>query len=158
MSVSPEELAQRDGLVVCPQCLTAYQAVPPGSLPQAASLSTKHTAGTDAPKRFCPHCGKRIDEGINFCPYCGNKLQHMPPPIPTPESSGQELFANKHVEPAEPTHAVDSFEWKPLLPSYRYVDRHAHEPASKRFQAVAIAIILALLSLLAYIILQAIKL
>ena len=60
--MSLEELSLRDGLVVCPQCLTAYQAVEQGTLPPQVSRLEDSTTATHA-KRFCPHCGEKIGQG-----------------------------------------------------------------------------------------------
>jgi hypothetical protein len=28
----------------------------------------------EAPKRFCPNCGRIVKEGTKFCPYCGSQV------------------------------------------------------------------------------------
>lgn len=162
--MSLEELSLRDGLVVCPQCLTAYQVVEPGEL--SPPVDKRGNTKMASAMRFCPHCGESIGEGINFCPYCGGNL-HAASAVATATS------AKSHDTPAShPMHGPSDketsnhrqggraekeqlFDWKPIIPSYRLAQVRQREPASLRFQAFAISIIIALLALLAFIIYKA---
>ena len=168
--MSLEELSLRDGLVVCPQCLTAYQAVEQGTLPPQVSRLEDSTTATHA-KRFCPHCGEKIGQGINFCPYCGGNLRDdaasSPDDVVKTASSREtgihdkeqvsQQGANKHRHgnPDKDDEPQQTFDWKPIIPSYRLAQIRRSEPASPRFQAFAIATILALLALLAFIVYHA---
>lgn len=94
ISISPEELAISNAVVVCPQCLTEFVAQGV-DLPSVSS--TRHQTddhpdqvqdnhGTHA-ERFCYGCGQELPlhDGLRFCPFCGipllaNQLsrQHKP--------------------------------------------------------------------------------
>lgn len=175
MTVSLEELSLRDGLVVCPQCLNAYQAVEAGTLPAVTAQPNQ----TQQPsKHFCPHCGQDIGQdishGINYCPYCGGSLRHEPSGLQQTKqpSNDSRPDTNHHRPRTSQRHAGKStnnhtshsnespqgFDWKPMIPSYRLVRQRENEPASIGFQAFAIAVILALLALLAFIIYHAMRL
>lgn len=167
MTVSLEELSLRDGLVVCPQCLNAYQAVEAGTLPAVHGTKVDDPAA-HPPKRYCPHCGQDIGHGINFCPYCGGSLHtdedsatgmethqvtNQPaaqpnPPHTTERHSGKTSHHRQENRPK----TTQAFDWKPMIPSYRLDRQRQHEPASLGFQAFAFAVIIALLTLLAFII------
>ena len=169
MNVSLEELSQRDGLVVCPQCLSAYQAVEPSTLP--ADEQSRGKANETAPvMHYCPHCGQSIGTGINYCPYCGRSLhvpetsaviaatpvaaQHIASDRRSPDSN----HADAHQSPNDPSNkstSTQTFDWKPMIPSYRMSRLRQYEPASRGFQAFAYATIIALLALLAFIIYHA---
>lgn len=174
MNVSLQELAQRDGVVVCPQCLSAYQAVDAGTLPAPP-------AAAPARQHYCPHCGEDIGQGINFCPYCGGRLHDTASDTLAPHavastqpsqasaetkrrdsSSGSRHSSNHHRQSSRRHSGTDSadaeapmFDWKPMIPSYRLAQHQRHEPASLGFQAFAIAIIIALVALLVFIIYHA---
>ncbi len=162
--MSLEELSLRDGLVVCPQCLTGYQVVEPGELSPPAD---KRGDTKMAPaKRYCPHCGESIGEGINFCPYCGGNLHATSADVTanlakaenTPASHSMHASHDKETADRHGNHTEKEqqlFDWKPIIPSYRLAQVRRSEPASLRFQAFAISIILALLALLAFIIYKA---
>ena len=161
--MSLEELSLRDGLVVCPQCLTSYQVVEPGTLTPPTSKSGG--AKTVPTMHFCPHCGESIGEGINFCPYCGGNLHVNTPEVTNPvkandnpasqsgHGSHDKGTSHRHGGNAEKDQQL--FDWKPIIPSYRLAQIRRQEPASLRFQAFAISVILALLALLAFIIYKA---
>ena len=163
MNVSDEELTLRDGLVVCPQCLASYQAVPPTQHPSTATSADAQPAVTTASPvaQYCPHCGQNIGKTINYCPYCGASLHDTGDAHrhdqrerhrhgkPQAESLSQ---PSRQPKPAVP--ASEGVEWRPLLPSYS-ISREHNEPASPRFMAFAVATILALLALLAFIIYHA---
>ncbi len=53
--------------VVAPTTET-YTPPPPQQIPEEHPKSTKSKA------KFCPSCGKPVEEGAAFCPGCGNKL------------------------------------------------------------------------------------
>ena len=168
--MSLQELSLRDGAVVCPQCLTSYQAVAAGELPAQDDL--RPTTKTAPDIHYCPHCGEGIGHGINYCPYCGGNLHQAseiaaptadsgpsaPAPAAAAPSRGKKSSRRGHHH-QDGSHGEDnekqSFDWKPIIPSYRLAQIRRHEPASLRFQAFAIATILVLLALLAYIIYQA---
>ncbi len=178
LTVSPEELSLRDGMVVCPQCLKAYQAVEAGTLPLAEVRHAQSSDGAAPSKRFCPHCGQDIGHGINFCPYCGRSLHAADVPaaqavavrpdaaVPASgpyasrakEESSQSSSGQSPASTASPAQPEVEFDWKPMIPSYRLIQHRQHEPASLGFQAFAIAVILALLVLLAFIIYHALLL
>ena len=160
--MSLEELSLRDGLVVCPQCLTSYQAVEQGTLdPPTEKRGDTMTAST---MHFCPHCGEGIGDGINFCPYCGGSLHAntrdtKANPTKTddnPDSHHRHGSHDRgtihHRRGSNDEKEQQLFDWKPIIPSYRLAQVRRHEPASLRFQAFAIAVIIALLALLAFII------
>ena len=164
LDVSLEELSLRDGLVVCPQCLTSYQAVEPGTLTPPA---TKNGGAKTVPTmRYCPHCGESIGEGINFCPYCGGNLHantldaaNPTKAVDSPASHSRHGSHDKgtshHQHGNDKEKEQQLFDWKPIIPSYRLAQIRRQEPASMRFQAFAISVILALLALLAFIIYKA---
>jgi len=75
MTVSPEELALHDNMVVCPQCLTTYY-VEGNKLTASEVAAQRHpvTGGDASSAGYCYNCGKALPAGINFCPYCGVDL------------------------------------------------------------------------------------
>ena len=172
MDVSSEELALRDGRVVCPQCLNDYQAVDPATLPKVVVPVEQHQEPTSRTPHYCPHCGEDIGRVIHFCPYCGKSLivdsesiddEADAQPAERQQASsrrtshhGHSKHAHRHEHNAG--NATPAFDWKPMIPSYRMVQQRQHEPANIGFQAFAIAIIIALLVLLAFIIYHAIQL
>ena len=151
------------------------QAVEAGTLPLAEVRHARSSDGAAPSKRFCPHCGQDIGHGINFCPYCGRSLHAADVPaaqavavrpdaaVPASgpyasrakEDSSQSSNGQSPVSTAQPE---VEFDWKPMIPSYRLIQHRQHEPASLGFQAFAIAVILALLVLLAFIIYHALLL
>lgn len=166
--MSLQELSLRDGLVVCPQCLTSYQAVEAGSLTPPGD--NRPSAKDTRVMHYCPHCGESIGDGINYCPYCGGNLHVSRPAVLSPtdpdaQQSDHDTLPSTH----RPRHSAtrqqggaetesdeqQTFNWKPIIPSYRLAQIRRQQPASPRFQAFAIAVILALLALLAYIIYHA---
>ena len=166
MNVSPEELSVRDGLVVCPQCLNAYQAIEPGTLPRPHSPQAETADETEhmqPPMRYCPHCGQSIGEGINFCPYCGkalNAASDSTETISNHDTGKRHQSSRRSHEHGTHTSTLSDtgFDWKPMIPSYRLAQHRHREPASPAFQAFAIAVIMGLLALLAFIIYRAIQL
>lgn len=165
--MSLEELSLRDGLVVCPQCLTAYQAVEQGTLSPQVSRGEESTSAHA--KRFCPHCGEDIGQGINYCPYCGGSLRehaagraevtaasrHESAVRDNAQASQHVASKRRHDDGDKDDEIRHAFDWKPIIPSYRLAQIRRSEPASPRFQAFAIATIVALLVLLAYIVYHA---
>lgn len=150
LQVSAEEVALHGGAVVCPQCLTVFDAsehVPAGTVAERpVRVIEEHlTYG------FCPHCGRKIPQGVNYCPYCGQELASVGSDFDSgateaPQSQPAETEADSTPEAeAKPTgdkhsrsssHSSKSSssrshrssrhgsssrkEWQPVMPSYRY--------------------------------------
>ena len=73
LHVSAEELLLHGGAVVCPQCLAVFDAgdkVPEGTVASRSGRVTEEHLSY----AYCPHCGRKIPEGVNYCPYCGQEL------------------------------------------------------------------------------------
>ncbi len=175
LTVSPEELALHAGAVVCPQCLTVFDAsgdVPEGTiLERPVRVVEEHlTYG------YCPHCGRKIPQGVNFCPYCGQSLADVGEDADTGDSAGNdgnpEPVADEQTSSATSSgshHGHSSGEhrsshrhssrrqWQPVMPSYRYAQtslgwRSGAQKASTLFAFVSWVVIAALIVLLAFII------
>ncbi|MBR1803652.1 MAG: zinc ribbon domain-containing protein [Muribaculaceae bacterium] len=170
MQVSAEEVALHGGTVVCPQCLTTFDAsemVPTGTEARriAVRVIDEHlTYG------FCPHCGKRIPQGVNFCPYCGKSLKQIPGEVQPKQEQAQdvaqpvpdEVPAATHKAPAtghrsshkKHSSTSEGKKWNPMLPTYRYAGtkRKENQKASLPFTLGALLVIAAQLALLVFII------
>ncbi|MBQ7690288.1 MAG: zinc-ribbon domain-containing protein [Muribaculaceae bacterium] len=122
VQVSAEELALHSGAVVCPQCLSVFDAsgeIPAGTTPVRGGKPTQEHLSY----AYCPHCGRKIPQGVNFCPYCGQELAavgHKADDTPPPATSGDAPGDNdSHDEPAQ-THGS------------RHHDSTSHDSGSSR--------------------------
>ncbi len=147
LQVSAEEVALHGGAVVCPQCLTVFDAsehVPAGTVAERpVRVIEEHlTYG------YCPHCGRKIPQGVNYCPYCGQELASVgtddlaaaeatesqpaeagsAPEAETKHSGGEHSKSSSHGSGSSHSKSHHSSkgrhsstrEWQPVMPSYRY--------------------------------------
>ena len=171
MQISAEEVALHGGAVVCPQCLAVFDAagsVPPGTVAERVPVRVIEEHLTYG---FCPHCGRKIPQGVNFCPYCGQSLREIPAAVTGDNSIAKaEAPAGVVDKPsAKPTAAVSTAAqpdktrvataraWAPVLPTYRYAKagvswRSGKERAGVGFTVCALVVIAAQLALLAFFI------
>lgn len=167
--VSQEEIAMRDGVVVCPQCLAMFDAE--GNLCETRtagrvrSMPAPETSHNDAeqPYSYCPDCGKPLPANVNFCPYCGIKLKadkastevNNQPAAPTDINN----YVQQQVAPV--ASAPDNKEeevvptWTPVYPTFHYREyKWGTEPASLRTRIVGYTVIVAQLILLCIVLHQ----
>lgn len=99
MQVSVEELALHGGAVVCPQCLNVFDAsehVPEGTVAErAVRVIEEHLTYT-----YCPHCGRKIPQGVNFCPYCGQELASVGTDFVDPARAQEKAVAQAEAQTA----------------------------------------------------------
>lgn len=167
MQISAEEVALHGGAVVCPQCLAVFDAadmVPAGTVPERVPVRVIEEHLTYG---FCPHCGRKIPQGVNFCPYCGRSLKQVEPapahepaaaavapqPVspPAPEAAPADKTLVEKSSQAQPK------AWNPILPGYRYAKRNigwrsGGQRAGVRFTVMALMVMAVELAVLAFII------
>lgn len=174
--VSPEEMIMRDGVVVCPQCLSVFDAEgtvresrPQGEYrtPEPESVADKPSTATPAQEdirqsnqtaySYCPYCGLGLPDGIRFCPYCGVRLVDG---VEEPQEERAEDKIPVSIPSAtdskkDPSHKeLLSYKGTPMLPFYNFRHMKEKEPASVAFKLVAYPIIVALLVIFIVIIYQ----
>lgn len=168
MSISPEELAITNAVVVCPQCLTEFIAEGV-DLPEASTLRQQHSSGAGhshdghahVNERFCYGCGQELPQhdGLRFCPFCGVPLLANPLSgvHKTPQESATRLPGTSSIDSATSATsstvneqiATDKTQHKAAKSSsnaYRYVPKVFSkelrpEPPSFRFKLLAYSII-----------------
>lgn len=166
--VSPEELTMRNGVVVCPQCLSVFDAdgklrkdSPKGnhrSMPEQPEA----TKADDKSYNYCPDCGKPLPGDVRFCPYCGIRLSE---PVRVPQqvksvSTASQPRASQQPMQAQPTAGQAAVsdakerKWTPMLPSYSFGHALRPTPASLRARIVGYTVIGALIALLGFILYQ----
>lgn len=160
--VSAEEVAMREGVVVCPQCLAVFdmdgnvrhkaQQGTARHLEEASEQSPAPIAAEQDAFSFCHECGKPLPQGIKFCPYCGIKLGVVPaavaadPVVVHDEPQDAPADAEPQPEPEEP-------KWTPVYPTYHYQEhKWGTEPASPRARLAGYSIITVLLIVLGVIV------
>lgn len=166
MQISAEEVALHGGAVVCPQCLAVFDAsgnVPEGTVAQRVPV---RVVAEHLIYGYCPHCGKKIPQGVNYCPYCGHSLKsvsQLSPEVPVAEPSPAVDDLPVHIEePADKTAVasqthIPPLSWNPILPGYRYAKntmswRSGKQKAGPWFTLGALVVIAAQLALLAFIV------
>lgn len=125
MDISGEELATRDNMVVCPQCLLEFT-VEGVKLP-----ANRKKQADDARVAVCPNCGRELHslDEMRFCYFCGASLQddglpeqqqvnEQPQPQPQPVRYAEHHDATG--EAAEPHADVPH----PIVYSYAYTKSH----------------------------------
>ena len=149
MQVSVEELALHGGAVVCPQCLSVFDAsehVPEGTVAdREVRVIEEHLTYT-----YCPHCGRKIPQGVNYCPYCGQELASVGADFVDPARAQEKDAAQPEVktetetepEPVEKAknedkrgHSSDSEKKKHRSSSSSSSHRH-HRSSSQTWQPV----------------------
>lgn len=169
--VSQEEIAMRDGVVVCPQCLAMFDT--DGSLhvssdtglSRASQPLTADSATQQAHYCYCPDCGKPLPADVNFCPYCGISLKNLTKTTPSPAVAVAQPIVQAEPVVAQPVAMGAAIEtgvpvteapsWVPVYPTYHYrKHKWGHGPASLRTRIAAYIIIAALLILFVFIVYQ----
>lgn len=175
--VSAEEVAMREGVAVCPQCLAVFDMDGNVHTPQVNSRTRKQVfddAPVDSSRpivsqayaapapvaeayRFCPECGKPLPDGVKFCPYCGQRLAAgatmiVKAPVASPAVS-QTVIENTPAE--EERILPPAAKWAPVFPTVHYrMRKWGAGPASLRARFVGYTAIFVLLALFAFIVYQ----
>ncbi len=167
--VSSEEVAVREGVVVCPQCLAVFDM--DGNLhtsqPRHVTRSVseqpdkrqqqpeaRRDDNTTEPFLYCPECGKPLPGGINFCPYCGIALAAETTAHTTPsQPARQEQPAATAPAATTRSKPAPAAQWTPVITTLHYQpNKWGTEPANTRTLAAGYTVIAALLVLLVFII------
>ena len=82
VEISPEALAEQEGMVVCPQCLCDFRGTN-----EQLPLRKRRVVVTNEPEMphisiSCPSCGRGLADDMNFCPYCRRPVNAAPEPEP----------------------------------------------------------------------------
>lgn len=179
--VSAEELAMREGVAVCPQCLAVFDmdgnvhqhqantktrqaATEVDETPVHAAqpvISQAYTAPAPEAYHYCPECGKPLPGSVKFCPYCGIRLAAPTAPAPrtqvapvasTPATVDTSATAAQHEEERQLPPAA---KWAPVFPTVHYrMRKWGSGPASLRAHFVGYSAIIVLLAIFVFIVYQ----
>lgn len=169
LDVSLEEVTMREGVVVCPQCLSVFDMdgntrdndEPQGEVRKPQGQPASEAGDTFS---FCPECGHSLPAGVNFCPYCGTKLSQLrrsqaaAATVDTPETRVTEPEDSQEPPQAQPDATPPRRSSKPtMMVTNPQVGRRkwGTGEASTRARAAGYTAIVMLLGLLVYIIYQA---
>lgn len=179
--VSAEELAMRNGVAVCPQCLAVFDM--DGNVQQPRVNNTARQISDNAPEtvsaaphpapsqasaapvteafRFCPECGKPLPAGVKFCPYCGLRLAApaaSAPRVQAAMATESPAVADKPAASAPEENERQlppAAKWAPVFPTVHYrMRKWGAGPASPRAKFVGYTTIFLLLALFAFIVYQ----
>ena len=174
VSISPEELAVSNGVVICPQCLAQF-AAEGVDLPQvqrhepATATVTEPVRDEGTAERFCYGCGKELPnhQGLRFCPFCGVPLLSNEQPQPakeatavpaaSPSRQSRSTTSSRSSVTRSSSATSSSSSSSSSTDAYRYVPKVFSkelppEPPSLRFRILAYSIIVILLAIFGVII------
>lgn len=170
LDVSLEEVTMREGVVVCPQCLSVFDMdgntrdndEPQGEVRKPQGQPASEAGDTFS---FCPECGHSLPAGVNFCPYCGTKLSQLRRAqataatvnAPEPQAGGAETAKVPDETQPEATPQRRSASKPTMMVTNPQVGHRkwGTGEASTRARAAGYTAIVMLLGLLVYIIYQA---
>lgn len=112
IDMSVDELAKSHLVVVCPQCLTEFQArgvtLPPVRPPSEADSGAAAVSLPQGHYAYCFSCGSSLPRGdLRFCPFCGVSLAKADVPAAV-EADEPAVPANPLKEPITPEEAASN--------------------------------------------------